>query len=108
MLKPGVSLKELSFNGHQLDDEFQALKYGCKMHGAGLCDEWPLVPYPDKWQDGAFDYVVEPGMVLCVEASVGAVGGAFSIKLEDQVLITDTGYENLTKYPFDAALMGGA
>jgi Xaa-Pro dipeptidase len=31
----------------------------------------------------------------------------FSIKLEDQVLITETGYENLTKYPFDERLMGG-
>ena len=40
------------------------------------------------------------------EALVGEVGGDFSIKLEDQVLITETGYENLTLYPFDAALMG--
>jgi Xaa-Pro aminopeptidase len=46
-------------------------------------------------------------MVLCVEALVGEVGGDFSIKLEDQVLITQTGFENLTRYPFDAALMGG-
>ena len=33
-------------------------------------------------------------------------GGDFSIKLEDQVLITEDGFENLTRYPFDAALMG--
>ena len=45
-------------------------------------------------------------MVLCVEALVGAEGGDFSIKLEDQVLITETGFENLTTYPFDPALMG--
>jgi Xaa-Pro aminopeptidase len=73
----------------------------------GLCDEWPLVAYPDMAVPGAFDYVLEPGMVLCVEALVGEVGGDFSIKLEDQVLITETGHENLTRYPFDAALMGG-
>ena len=108
LLRPGVSIRDLSFGGHHLDAEFQALKYGCKMHGVGLCDEWPLVPYPDKWQDGAFDYALEPGMVLCVEASVGAVGGGFSIKLEEQVLITETGYENLTTYPFDPRLMGKA
>ena len=41
-----------------------------------------------------------------LEAAVGAVGGDFSVKLEDQVLITEDGYENLTTYPFDAALMG--
>lgn len=106
MLKPGVHMKELTFNAHKLDDKFQAQKYGCLMHGVGLCDEWPLIAYPDKFVEGAYDYVLEPGMVLCVEAAVGEVGGDFSIKLEDQVLITEDGYENLTRYPFDAALMG--
>ena len=106
MLAPGVSFRELCFGGHQLDEKFDAQKYSCRMHGVGLCDEWPSIAYPDKWQDGAYDYVLEPGMVLCVEALVGEVGGAFSIKLEDQVLVTETGYENLTRYPFDAALMG--
>ena len=55
---------------------------------------------------GAFDYELQPGMTLCVEALVAEDGGDFSIKLEDQVLITEDGYENLTKYPFDPALMG--
>lgn len=107
MLKPGVSFEDITFGGHQLDKQFQALKYGLKMHGVGLCDEWPNIAYPDQYVKGAFDYRLEVGMVLCVEALVGAVDGGFSIKLEDQVLITDDGHENLTDYPFDAALMGG-
>ena len=106
LLKPGVSFKEISFGGHKLDEQFQKLKYICIMHGAGLCDEWPHIDYPDHFKEGAFDYAVEPGMVFCVEALVGAEGGDFSIKLEDQVLVTETGYENLTKYPFDDRLMG--
>ena len=108
MLKPGVSIPELTANCHKLDDKFQKQKYGCMMHGVGLCDEWPLVAYPDKAVPGAFDYELQPGMVLCVEAAVGEEGGDFSIKLEDQVLITDDGFENLTKYPFDPVLMGEA
>lgn len=106
MLKPGVTIPELIEKSHRLDDKYQAQKYGCLMHGVGLCDEWPLVAYPDQAVAGAFDYALEPGMVICVEALVGEVGGTFSIKLEDQVLITEDGYENLTSYPFDAALMG--
>ena len=106
MLKPGVMIPELTANCHRLDEQFQAQKYGCLMHGVGLCDEWPLVAYPDQAVEGAFDYALEPGMVLCVEVAAGAVGGDFSIKLEDQVLITEDGYENLTKYPFDPRLMG--
>jgi len=106
MLKPGVSIRDLTMNSHRLDDIFQNQKYGCLMHGVGLCDEWPLVAYPDRHVEGAFDYELEPGMVLCAEALVGEEGGSFSIKLEDQVLVTEDGFENLTKYPFDPALMG--
>lgn len=106
MLKPGISIHDLVHGGHQLDAQYWAQKYSCKMHGVGLCDEWPYVHYSDGWIEGAFDAVLEPGMVLCVEALVSPEGGAFSIKLEDQVLITKDGFENLTKYPFDAALMG--
>ncbi len=106
LLKPGVPFRELTFGGHQLDPKYDKLKYGCRMHGVGLCDEWPLIAYPDKFVEGAFDYHLEPGMVLCVEALVGEEGGDFMIKLEDQVLVTEDGYENLTKYPFDQQLMG--
>ncbi|MBC6441967.1 MAG: aminopeptidase P family protein [Rhodobacteraceae bacterium] len=106
MLAPGVPMRDLTFGAHVLDEQFQEQKYGCLMHGVGLCDEWPLIAYPDQYVEGSHDYVLEPGMVLCVEACVGAVGGDFSIKLEDQVLITTDGYENLTSYPFDDALMG--
>lgn len=107
MLKPGMNIEDLSRNTHVLHDKYQAQKYGCLMHGVGLCDEWPLVAYPDKMVSGAFDYELQPGMTLCVEALVGEVGGDFSIKLEDQVLITEDGYERLTTYPWDAELMGG-
>ncbi|MFV0360526.1 dimethylsulfonioproprionate lyase DddP [Tropicimonas sp.] len=106
MLRPGVTIGELVHGGHQLAPEYWKQKYSCKYHGVGLCDEWPHVDYPDTYHDGAWDYALEPGMVLCVEALVGEEGGDFSIKLEDQVLITDSGFENLTHYPFDARLMG--
>jgi len=108
MLRPGVTIPELIAGCHRLEEKYQAQKYGCMMHGVGLCDEWPLVAYPDTAVAGAFDYALEPGMVLCVEALVSEAGSDFSIKLEDQVLITEDGYENLTRYPFDAALMGAA
>ena len=107
-LKPGVTIRELTFGGHQLEDQYWKQKYSCKMHGVGLCDEWPFVPYPDGWAEGAFEVALEPGMVICVEALVSPEGGDFSIKLEDQVVITEDGCENLTKYPFDPRLLGTA
>lgn len=106
MLRPGVNIEELRRKTHVLRPEFQAQKYSCLMHGVGLCDEWPLVAYPDRMVDGAFDYELQAGMTLCVEVLVSPEGGDFSIKLEDQVVITESGYENLSRYPFDAALLG--
>jgi Xaa-Pro aminopeptidase len=106
MLKPGVPLRDLTFNGHQLDAQYMKGKYGCRFHGVGLCDEWPLITYADKFVEGAFDYELQAGMVLCAEALVSPEGGDFSIKLEDQVLVTEDGFENLTKYPFCPHLMG--
>lgn len=107
-MKPGTSLHDLTFKGHQLDDQYIKGQYGCRFHGVGLCDEWPLVAYKEGYVEGAFDYELEPGMVLCAEALVSPEGGDFSIKLEDQVLVTEDGYENLTKYPFCPHLMGEA
>jgi len=101
LMKPGVSFRDLTFEGHQLPDLYQKQKYSCRFHGVGLCDEWPLIAYPTHYVEGAFDAVLEPGMVLCVEALVSREGGDFSIKLEDQVLVTEDGFENLTRYPFD-------
>ncbi|MCX7560805.1 Xaa-Pro peptidase family protein [Sulfitobacter sp. F26204] len=106
MLKPGVMIPELSAGTHVLDAQFQAGKYGCLMHGVGLCDEWPLVAYPDQAVAGAYDYPLQAGMVLCVEALVQPEGGDFAIKLEDQVLVTEDGFENLTTYEYDPVLLG--
>jgi len=107
LLKPGARIEDIARACHQLPPSYQKQKYGCLMHGVGLCDEWPMIAYPDKMVQGAFDHALEPGMVLCVEALISPEGGDFSIKLEDQVLITEDGHENLTQYPFDSALMGG-
>lgn len=105
LLKPGVSFTELSEQVHRLPDQYQRLKYGCAYHGVGLCDEWPMIAYPDQRVDGAFEGQLVPGMVLCVEALITEDGGDFSIKLEDQVVITEDGYEKLSHYPWDSRLL---
>ncbi len=45
-------------------------------------------------------------MVICVEALISAEGNDFSTELEDQVLITEDGFENLTTNSPDDALIG--
>ena len=106
LVKPGISLKELSDLGHALPDQFVTQRYGSKFHGVGLCDEWPAVKYPIDWEERGYNGILEPGMMLCVEAYIGEVGGPDGIKLEDQILVTEDGFENLTNCPFDEKLMG--
>ena len=106
ILRPGLTFEELSFGGRPLPEEFVPQRYGSKYHGVGLCDEWPSIKYPQDFAAKGYNGVLEPGMVLCVETYIGAVGGKEGIKLEDQVLITETGYENLTNCPYDERLLG--
>mgnify|MGYP001501885103 FL=1 len=40
-------------------------------------------------------------MTLCVESLIGEVGGKECVKLETQVLITETGCERLDSFPWE-------
>ena len=75
--------------------------YSVLFHGVGQCDEYPSIPFPNAWEASGYDGVLEPGMVLTVEAYVGARLGGEGAKLENQVLITADGYENLTPWTLD-------
>lgn len=105
VLKPGMKFSDVTRAGQQLPEEFRAQRYSIMMHGVGLCDEYPSIRYPEDLEDYGYDGVLEPGTALCVEAYIGAVGGKEGVKLEDQVVITEDGYENLTKYPFEEILL---
>ena len=45
-------------------------------------------------------------MTLCVESFLGAQDGGEGVKLEEQILVTETGTELLSQFPFEAALLG--
>ncbi|UTV29545.1 dimethylsulfonioproprionate lyase DddP [Photobacterium atrarenae] len=105
ILKPGMTFSEVTESGLLLPPEFRAQRYGVMMHGVGLCDEYPSIRYPEDLAEHGYSGVLEPGMALCVEAYVGEVGGLEGVKLEDQVIITEDGFENLTNYPFEAELL---
>ena len=100
-LKPGVTFKELTEKLHPMADEFIPGRYGVAMHGVGLCDEFPTIYYREDYPAEGYDGVFQPGMVMCVEALVGANGGKECVKLEEQVLITEDGHELLTSYPLE-------
>ena len=105
LLGPGVSFREITEKAHRLPASFIPNRYGVVMHGVGLCDEYPAIRYREDAEHYGYDGVFEPGMLICVEVYAGEVGGREGVKLEDQVLITEDGYENLTRYPFESRLL---
>lgn len=65
----------------------------------------PLVAHHMDFDRFSKDGVLEPGMVVSVESYIGEVGAADGVKLEEEVLITETGIERLSRYPFNDELL---
>jgi len=103
ILQPGASFREVSEKAWTIPDEFLANRYGSLIHGVGLCDEYPSIKHWPDFEQKGYDGTLHPGMVLCVESYIGSEGGKEGVKLEEQVLITETGNELLTSYSLDLA-----
>lgn len=101
LLRPGVGFREYAEACFELPQDCLAGRYSVVAHGVGLCDEYPGIVYRQDWDKSGYDGVIEPGMTLCVESYVGREGGREGVKLEQQVLITETGADLLSPYPFE-------
>ena len=98
--QPGASVREMSERSWYPSLEHYNC-YTLLSHGVGLCDEYPSVYTRERWGREGYDTELQPGTVMCVEAFVGPKSGGEGVKLEEQVLITDTGNERLSRYPLD-------
>jgi Xaa-Pro dipeptidase len=106
LLRPGIGFREFSEISFKLPPSFAPNRYSVIFHGVGLCDEYPASNYAQDYAAGAgYDGQLEPGMTICIESYAGEVGGAEGVKLEQQVLISETGYELLSTFPFETELL---
>lgn len=108
LLVPGASFLELTEKGFAYAPELAEQNFTTLFHGLGLENEWPIIRTPEKAHidgsyGGGYDGVVEVGMTLCIESYAGEVGGPDGIKLEEMVLITETGAEPLGLTPYEDA-----
>ncbi len=104
LMRPGITLSEIQQQAIQMPEEFHQNAYPCVIHGVGMCDEYPRVN-PIFRGPLFYDGVLEPGMVICVESFIGGEHDREGVKLEQQVLITEDGYEMLSSYPWEESLL---
>jgi Xaa-Pro aminopeptidase len=106
LLKPGVTFMELTRTSFNYPSEFARQNFSTVYHGLGLENEWPIIKSSDKLDvpgayGGGYDGVIERGMTLCIESYAGEVGGPDGVKLEEMVVITETGAEPLSLTPYE-------
>ena len=105
VLKAGMSFREVSEKCWSIPEEFISHRYSSLIHGVGLADEYPNIKHLNDFEAEGYDGILEVGMVLCVESFIGTDGGREGGKLEEQVLITETGVERQSSYPFETEML---
>jgi Xaa-Pro dipeptidase len=104
LLRPGCTFSEYRDRAWTIPARFHEQNYGSLLHGVGMVDEWPAIGW-DRTDPTAQDGVLVPGMTVCVESYIGEVGGPYGVKLEQQVLITESGREVMSRFPLEPSLL---
>ena len=105
VLRPGMTFRDYAEKAWPIPEEYFANRYYLSAHGVGMTGEYPYLYHRADYPAAGYDGVLEPGMTVCVESYIGEDGGAEGVKLEQQVLITATGIELLSQFPFEEALL---
>jgi len=104
LVRPGKTFKAFQEEAIVMPEEFHENAYVCTLHGVGMCDEYPKIAQLFRGPT-YYDGVIEPGMILCIESFIGGNNDREGVKLEQQVLVTDDGYEMLSTYPLEKELL---
>lgn len=105
ILRPGLMFREYADLAWEIPEKYYANRYYLSAHGCGMMGEYPYLYHRGDFPDAGYDGVIEPGMVICVESYIGEEGGIQGVKLEQQVLVTETDIETLSKFPIEEALL---
>ena len=105
LIRAGLDFHEFSDKAYRPPAEYIANRYDLLAHGVGMCDEYPTIYYPIDRGELSMAGVLEEGMTLSVESFMGAEGGGEGVKLEQQIVVTEDGYELLSRFPFEDELL---
>lgn len=105
IIRPGVTFREYSEKAWDIPDRYVSNRYYLSAHGVGMTGEYPYLYHRMDYPDAGYDGVIEPNMTICVESYIGEAGGREGVKLEQHCLVTESGIEVLSRFPFEDSLM---
>jgi Xaa-Pro aminopeptidase len=110
LVKPGTTTREIAEVwpkapefGFANEEEAFALQFG---HGIGLSNwEKPVI---SRLVSLGEEFTLEPGMVFALETYWPASDGYSAARIEEEVVVTPTGHQVITRFPADELLVAGA
>ena len=105
IIRPGMTFRDYAEAAWDIPEKYYVHRYYLSAHGCGMTGEYPYLYHRGDFADAGYDGVIEPGMTLCVESFIGEEGRGEGVKLEQQVLVTETGIELLSRFPFEESLL---
>ena len=90
LVKPGLGFREFAERAWPIPESFAPQRYSSLAHGVGMADEHPGIAFADAFETKGNEGPFRPGMTVCIESYMGEVGGYEGVKLEQQVLVTET------------------
>lgn len=105
ILHAGMSFRDYAERAWDIPDKYHENRYYLSAHGCGMTGEYPYLYHKGDFPDAGYDGEIMAGMTICVESYIGEAGGHEGVKLEQQVLVTETGIEVLSRFPFEDELL---
>lgn len=104
IIGPGVSFREYAERAWDIPARYEAHRYYLSAHGTGMTGEYPYLYHRRDFDASGYDGEFEPNMTICVESFIGADDGE-GVKLEQHCLVTESGLDVLSTFPFEPALL---
>jgi Xaa-Pro aminopeptidase len=70
-----------------------------------MTGEYPCLYHRMDFPNAGYDGTIQAGMTICIESYIGEEGGREGVKLEEHCLVTETGVQILSRFPFEEALL---